>query len=466
MTQSVSEHPPGHHAHHGGAAAPDPWRDYAVPPGRDPLTAFAQRAFAAPWRGATPIPEADTQSVMAQVLATPRTGPTVAYIHVPYCQNHCVFCGFFENVWRSDASAVYVDDVVAEIARLAATPLVASGPIDAVYIGGGTPTALALPDLARLIAGLALLPLSKDCEITLEGRAYDFGLDKALAAMDAGANRISLGVQSFDTQVRRRLGRKLSGADVGAFLFAIVGQRGAAVACDLMYGLPGQSEAIWRRDIDTAIELGLDGVSLYALNVWRGGPLAKAIEAGKLPGAADVAGQASAYAAAVDRLTGQGWRHVSQAHFVRSPRERNRYNLMLKSGATCLAFGPGAGGNAHGYRWRNVVDMGRRRALVLDGKYPVERLAPMPPRHAARTAVVAGLEAGALDIARVDAAAPGFRAAAAPLLGNWAGAGLGDLRDDAFRTTAAGAFWIATLTAALHAVIDRSISSDPTGAQS
>ena len=63
-------------------------------------------------------------------------------MHVPYCQNHCLFCGFFQNVWRPEASSAYVDDVVAELERHAETPLVASAPIEAVYIGGGTPTAL------------------------------------------------------------------------------------------------------------------------------------------------------------------------------------------------------------------------------------------------------------------------------------------------------------------------------------
>ncbi len=139
----------------------------------------------------------------------------VAYIHVPYCQNHCLFCGFFQNVWRPGASAAYVDDVVGELARLADTPLVASAPISAVYLGGGTPSALDTGDLVRLVEALyRFLPLAPDCEITVEGRAYGFGVHKAAAALDAGATRISIGVQSFDTKIRKSLGRKLSGEEV------------------------------------------------------------------------------------------------------------------------------------------------------------------------------------------------------------------------------------------------------------
>ena len=436
---------------------------YAVRPGADPLTAaFARRQFVVPWQGCEPVADAECEATLARIVRTPRTESAVAYVHVPYCQNHCLFCGFFQNVWRPEVSAAFVDDVVAEMARAADTPLVASAPIDAVYIGGGTPSALAADDLARLVAGLRRhLPLAADCEITVEGRTYDFGVAKAAAALDAGANRISLGVQSFDTGVRRRLGRKATGEEARAFLADLVALDCAPIGCDLIYGLPGQDQAVWRRDIETTVDLGLDGVSVYALNVWPSGPLSKAIEGGKLGAAGTLAFQAEAYAAACDLLAASGRSQISQAHFVRSPRERNRYNRMVKAGAACLAFGPGAGGQAHGHRWRNVVDVARRRALVADGRMPIEGLARMPRDNGARTAITAGLEDGALDLTTVDAAAAGFAAAAAPLVEDWSRAGLGALDAGRFRTTRAGAFWMTTLTNGLFAVLDELTSTAP-----
>lgn len=436
--------------------------------GGDPLTeAFTRRAFAAPWQGCRPIAEEDVAPTLARIFETPRTEPAVAYIHVPYCQNHCLFCGFFQNVWRADASRAYVEDVVGEIARLARTPLVASAPIEAVYIGGGTPTALDGDDLADLIGSLhRFLPLAPGCEITLEGRSYGFGVRKAEAALDAGANRLSIGVQSFDTTVRKQLGRKLSGEEVRAFLSELVALDRAAVVCDLIYGLPAQSDATWRADVEAATALGIDGMSLYALNIWRGGPLAKAIDNGKLPPPGTLPAQASAYSAAVDMLTQNGWSHISQAHFVRSPRERNRYNLMIKSGANCLAFGPGAGGQAHGYRWRNVVDIERRRAMIAQGRLPIEGLAQMPADQRARNAVTSGLEDGDVDLEAIDMLAPGFKDVAAPLVENWVMAGLGELNAGRFRMTPAGAFWMTTLSSGLNAALDRvNAISKTTGAK-
>ncbi len=431
--------------------------DYAAQHGADPLTAaFARRQFVAPWQACEPVAEAEVATTLDRIFHAPRSESAVAYFHVPYCQNHCLFCGFFQNIWRAEVSAVFVDDVLAEMARLADTPLVASSSIDAVYIGGGTPSALASDDLARFVAGFRRwLPLAADCEITVEGRIHDFGVAKAIAALDAGANRISLGIQSFDTDVRRRLGRKASGAEAQTFLSELVALDRGSIGCDLIYGLPGQDHAVWRKDVETAINLGLDGLTIYALNVWPGGPLSKAIGAGKLAAAGSLPFQAEAYSAACDLLTARGWRQISQSHFVGSMRERNRYNRLIKAGAACLAFGPGAGGQAHGHRWRNVVDIARRRALIAEGRMPIEGLARMPHDRRARTAIAAGLEDGVLDLAAVEAEVPGFVRMAMPLIKDWSTAGLGNVDGDRFLTTRAGAFWIPTLTNGLHCVLDQ-----------
>ncbi len=433
---------------------------YLVRVGCDALTeAFGGREFAPPWQGSTEVDASETAAAFERLFATPRIAPAVAYIHVPYCQNHCLFCGFFQNVWRPEVAGPFVDDVIAEIAGKATTALVASAPIEAVYIGGGTPSALPADHLARLLQALRkLLPLTPDCEVTLEGRSHGFGVAKAEAALDAGATRISLGVQSFSTAVRRRLGRKLSGPEVASFLKQLAGLGRGSIVCDLIYGLPGQDHDGWLRDIDTADAVGLDGVTLYALTMFPGGPLAHAIARGKLPAAATIAAQARDYAAGIERLQQHGWRQAYQSHLIRSPHEHNRYNASIKRGVACLPFGPGAGGQAHGYRWRNVIDVEQRRAMLARGVAPVEGLSRVPLHYAAQALITAGLEIGRLDLAAVEAASPGFRVAAAPLIANWCEAGLGEIVHDHFQTSRAGAFWITKLTGGFYAAL-RSASS-------
>ncbi|ABD87528.1 heme anaerobic degradation radical SAM methyltransferase ChuW/HutW [Rhodopseudomonas palustris] len=437
---------------HGG---PKPVSAFLVEPGRDALTqAFSGREFSPPWHGSIEVAASEAAAAFERLFATPRSAPAIAYIHMPYCQNHCLFCGFFQNVWRPEVAEPFVDDVIAEIAAKAATPLVASAPIEAVYIGGGTPSALPDQQLVRLIGSLRqLLPLTPDCEITLEGRSHGFGVAKAAAVLEAGATRISLGVQTFSTAVRRRLGRKQSGPEVASFLEDLVGLGRASIVCDLIYGLPGQDHDGWLRDIDIANAVGLDGVTLYALNLFPGGPLATAIEHGKLPPAANIAAQARDYAAGVDRLLGFGWRQAYQSHLIRSPHEQNRYNALIKQGSACLPFGPGAGGQAHGYRWRNVIDVEQRRAMLAQGVAPVEGLSRVPLQYAAQAVITAGLEAGRLDLAAVESLHPGFRVAAAPLLANWTEVGLGEIVKDHFQPSRAGAFWITKLTGGFYAAL-------------
>lgn len=444
------------HGHHPSSSGPLRIEDYFVRVGCDPLTeAFHKRSFSPPWRGSRPVEADKADAVLERIYATPRTQTAVAYLHVPYCQNHCLFCGFFQNVWRPEVGSTFVDDVIDELAKRARTALVASAPIDAVYIGGGTPSALHEDDLVRLIQAIRLfLPLTRDCEITLEGRTFGFGVSKAIKLADAGVTRLSVGVQSFATDVRRRLGRKLAGDEVKAFLSQLVGLGRVAVVCDLMYGLPGQRQDDWQRDVDTIDELGLDGVTLYALNVFPGGPMAQAIENGKLDPPAGVAIQAGYYAEAVERLVSQGWLQLSQSHLVRSAREFNRYNSAIKRGVSCLPFGPGAGGQAHGHRWRNVIGVAQRREMQGCGRAPIEGLALVPSDHAALATISAGLEAGRLDLAAIEALRPGFRTAVAPLLVNWGEAGLGELLPDAFKPSVAGAFWIGNLTSGLSAGLE------------
>lgn len=439
--------------------------DYFVRAGCDPLTeAFKKRSFSPPWRGSRAVDADDIEAVLQQVYAKPRDEPAVAYIHVPYCQNHCLFCGFFQNVWRPEVAAEFVDDVIAELAGKADSALVASAPIEAVYIGGGTPSALPEHEMARLVTALRdYLPLAPDCEITMEGRSFGFALSKAVTIADAGVTRLSIGVQSFSSEVRRRLGRKLNGEDVQAFLAGLVSLDRTVVVCDLMYGLPGQSQDDWRRDIDIVNDIGLDGVTLYALNVFPGGPLSRAIENGKLPAQAPTPMQARAYAEGVDRLEGYGWLQVSQSHMVRSQRERNRYNSSIKRGLACLPFGPGAGGQAHGYRWRNVINVAQRRQMLSEGRAPVEGLSMVPANHGAHAKIAAGLESGWLDLVAMDALQPGFRAAVAPLLTNWAEAGLGELTQDSFAPSRAGAFWIGNLTSGLSAGLEAAAVGAPSG---
>lgn len=414
---------------------------------------FAERVLH-PWMqlGMTPIPAA--AQVYAGLLER-CTGPRLAYVHVPFCVNHCLFCGFYRNRANGQTMSDYVDVVTAEIRQDCQRPGVADVPVEAVYIGGGTPSALSAVDLARLLATLReSLPLAPDCEITVEGRVFDFDSEKIDACIEAGANRFSIGIQSFDTTLRRRMGRKASREEAVAFMGELVQRGDAAVVCDLIYGLPGQTDRIWHDDVALCHEIGLDGVDLYCLTLQAGSPLALSIEKGVLPEAASNDVALERYRLGGGMLEALGWKRLSQAHWGRTGRERNRYNSATKAGADCLAFGAGAGGLLAGHRFMLEAPTGRFQERVVLAEKPISGMLAPVRHHQACTWLMAALEDGVVSLEALEhRVAPGFGAALSPLLQHWASLDLLQINAGCITLSAAGRYWHNNLAATLFAQI-------------
>ncbi|MBM3115503.1 heme anaerobic degradation radical SAM methyltransferase ChuW/HutW [Jeongeupia naejangsanensis] len=423
--------------------------------------AFPKRALVMPWRHRTPIDASEHATTWRQLQGRPRHGRKgLAYVHVPFCANHCLFCGFYQNRWQEEASRPYTDRLIAEIEREADTALVGSAPIHAVYLGGGTPSALAASDLARLITTLRThLPLAPDAEITVEGRIRHFDDARIDACLDAGANRFSIGVQSFDTRVRQRLGRQASREQAIAFLESLAARDRAAVVCDLIFGLPDQDDDVWARDLETVCALPLDGVDLYALNLLPTTPLSKAVELQRRSLSTPQERQRM-YLAGLGRLAEAGWQQLSNSHWARTTRERNLYNQLIKDGADCLAFGSGGGGSAHGISY--VVDgtLAAYEEKIDAGLKPLSHLALSDPWQPAREAVTGGIERGRLDLSRlpVDDTAT-LIARLQPLLGNWHETGLLADAGPVLRLTPRGRFWANNLHAALNDLIPQLVAA-------
>ncbi|WP_201239619.1 heme anaerobic degradation radical SAM methyltransferase ChuW/HutW [Rhodothalassium salexigens] len=426
---------------------------------RPALTGAFERRASTHWFARRPEPVDDAEARFAELLAMPRTGKTVAYLHIPFCANHCLFCGFYRHSARGDFSARYTASLVADLALHADRPAIASGPVHAVYLGGGTPTALTARDLFTLIQAVRChLPLAPDCEITVEGRIHGFDDEKVIACLDAGANRFSIGVQSFDTALRQRLGRKADRARAERFMADLVAHDRAAVVCDLIYGLPGQTLETWLDDVQTVADLGLDGVDLYALTRIPDSPLDKSIAKGALPPAADLGQQAERYAAGRALLDASGWRQLSQAHWARTPRERNLYNHLIKAQATGLAFGAGAGGGLAGHRYAVEADVDAYAAAIAQGTKPLSFLFRPMAGADWRGAIAATLETGRIAPARIARLAGPDRgerltAALAPLLDHWQAARLIAPAPGGYALTAAGWFWQTNLIAGLQQIM-------------
>ena len=344
--------------------------------------AFPERQALMPVWGGVPMPRPQWQNIWKKKLPHATDVDALAYLHIPFCANHCVFCGFYRNAWKDSQSSVYTDKIIEEMAAEAEVRT-GNGKIRAVYFGGGTPTALLTEDLVRLIrACYQYLPLAEDCEFTIEGRMSHFDLEKAQACLEAGANRISIGVQTFNTAIRRRLGRKHSGDEAFEYLAKLC-ELDAVIVADLMFGLPNQTDEVWQNDIARATELPLSGLDTYAFNLYPMLPINRMIEKGAFPTPPGFDIQADQYAYTVETLLEKGWEQVSNSHFAYPGRgERNRYNTLIKSDIPCLAFGSGAGGNFGGFSYQVQGDLesylatpkGEKNIAFMSGHSPNKAL--------------------------------------------------------------------------------------------
>ncbi|MDR0882198.1 MAG: heme anaerobic degradation radical SAM methyltransferase ChuW/HutW [Candidatus Adiutrix sp.] len=405
----------------------------------------------------TPLADRETSAAFASLLARPAPQGLGIYIHLPFCRNQCLYCGFAGRRPDGELCAAYIEALVEESRQMSRRPT-GGEPVRVIYLGGGTPSAVEPELLARLMAALrANFDLANDCEMTLEGRLHDFTPERAAGFLAAGFNRFSIGVQSFDTQVRRSLGRVSDRATVVKLLSNLISHQKAAIVIDLIYGLPGQSPDDFVADLQTAVGLGLDGLDTYQLNVFPGAPLDRRIREGRLPPAAALNEQGEYYRRAGEWLLGQRWRQLSLSHFAGTFRERNLYNPWAKRRGDCLGLGAGAGGFWAGWSYYRQPQVERYLKRAEQGDFTPDLLTPPAPNHRLAGLVVEQMEQGYLNYLKLMddfGVEPGLLTA---LLANWRDQGLIELDGEWLNMTVSGRFWGVNLTQAVIETASRHI---------
>ncbi|WP_145599474.1 heme anaerobic degradation radical SAM methyltransferase ChuW/HutW [Yersinia alsatica] len=418
---------------------------------------FPKRWATMPWRDSRPLPAESLHDSWQALLqnALPRN-KRLLYLHIPFCATHCTFCGFYQNPLKSDSTERYTDYLLRELGMEADSPLLQGGPIHAIYFGGGTPSALSAQQLHRIISQLRkILPLAPDCEITVEGRIFNFDDERIDACLEAGANRFSIGVQTFNTRIRQRMGRKADRDQTIRFLTDLASRDRAAVVCDLMFGLPHQTPETWQEDLAIVRQLPLDGVDLYALNLLPTTPLAKSVENNRveLP---TLTQQCDFYCSGADSLAQAGWHQLSNSHWARTTRERNLYNLLIKQGADCLALGSGAGGSLQGHAYMQHRSLDNYYRLIDSGQKPLMMMTQASGEHPWRAKLQSGIEVGRLDLSELVANPNPLM----PLIAQWHQCHL--LKDNSFclRLTDSGRFWASNMMQALQHLIPSLITAE------
>lgn len=292
------------------------------------------------------------------------------YIHIPFCESRCIYCGFYSTT-LAQLKEQYVEAVCKE-ANNAIRFINAFGNFSTVYLGGGTPSQLSPALLHRLFEHLEIgdKANSKELEITMECNPDDLTDDYAAALRDLPINRISMGAQTFSDDRLRFLHRRHTSRQVSEAVERLRHIGIDNISIDLMFGFPGETLSDWEADIQQALALQVEHISAYSLMFEEGTPLYALREQGKVK-EVDEELSLKMYETLIDRLTAAGYEHYEISNFAR-PEFHSRHNSSYWDGTPYI----GLGAAAHSYdidsRWWNVSNVREYIRRVQHDESPIE----------------------------------------------------------------------------------------------
>ena len=300
------------------------------------------------------------------------------YIHIPFCKAKCAYCDFYSLAHSEEKMDAYTAALLRHLEEVA--PRAAGMQVDTVYFGGGTPSYLGASRLARLLQAVQRrYNVVRDAEITLEANPDSAGDWKTLRTLRrAGFNRLSLGVQSTDDALLRRIGRIHTYEQVQQAVTAARRAKLTNLSLDLIYGLPGQTMEDWQRTLADAVALAPEHVSCYGLKLEEGTPLWQQRQQLTLP---DDDAQADMYLYTVAALGEMGYEQYEISNFAKSGKE-SRHNLKYWMGREYVGFGPGAHSYFDGQRYAYPRDLAGY--LAAGGLVAPVDVQPIPPTERAR----------------------------------------------------------------------------------
>lgn len=308
------------------------------------------------------------------------------YIHIPFCASRCIYCGFYSTT-HLNLRQQYVDAVCREMVLRGEWREVrgerndSSAEIGTIYLGGGTPSQLTIPQLRQLFIYINkvysptshLSPLTSETEVTIEVNPDDVTPEFAAILSKLGVNRVSMGAQTFDDQRLRFLRRRHTAAQVPQAVTILRDAGIRNISIDLMYGFPGETLSDWQRDIDEALALDVEHLSAYCLMIEEDTPLYRMMHKGDSSSQlCDEELERAMYYELIDRLKAAGYEHYEISNFAR-PGYRSRHNSCYWNDIPYI----GLGAAAHSYDGRcrswNVSDISAYINAINRDQLPCER---------------------------------------------------------------------------------------------
>jgi oxygen-independent coproporphyrinogen-3 oxidase len=279
-------------------------------------------------------------------------GPIGLYLHIPFCTAKCGYCDFNSYAGQDHLVPSYADTLLKEASLWTRT--LAGRSVETVNFGGGTPSLTPLDEMAKLLASIrSTFGVAADAEVSLEANPGSLTVEYLRGLRDVGFNRLSIGVQSFDDAELTSLDRIHNGEQAEEAYRAAREAGFENVNIDLIYGLPEQPLHAWTATLERALSLDPDHLSLYALTVEEGTPLARDVARGRTP-SPDPDVQAEQYEWTEERMARAGYEHYEISNWAK-PGRRCRHNLTYWQNREYLGLGAGAHSFVDGVRFSNVL---------------------------------------------------------------------------------------------------------------
>ena len=287
--------------------------------------------------------------------------PLGLYVHIPFCTAKCGYCDFNSYAGQEHAIPNYTKTLLKDAALW--REAVGDREIETVFFGGGTPSLAPVHEMAEIVDGLrGIFRIRVDAEVSLEANPGSLTTEYLRGLRGIGFNRLSIGVQSFDDEELVSLDRIHTGSQAKEAYAASREAGFENVNLDLIYGLPEQALSKWRENLEQALALGPEHLSLYALTVEEGTPLARDVARGRTV-APDPDMQADHYEWTQGRMAGAGYAHYEISNWARRGR-RCRHNLVYWQHREYLGLGAGAHSYLGGTRFGMVLLPSRYGELV------------------------------------------------------------------------------------------------------
>ena len=269
-----------------------------------------------------------------------------AYVHIPFCTQICYYCDFSKVFIKNQPVDAYLEHLIQE------TRSYEIGKLRTLYIGGGTPTALSAQQLAYLLTELPkVMDLSEVEEFTIEANPGDLDPDKIAVLKDSQVNRVSLGVQTFDNKMLKKIGRSHQEQDIYDNIRHLKQAGFDNISIDLIYALPGQTMDQVKENVAKAIDLDIPHMSLYSLILENHTVFMNRMRRGKLPLPKEEL-EAEMFEYIIEELEKGGFEHYEISNFSK-PGFESRHNLVYWDNAEYYGLGAGASGYVDGIRYKN-----------------------------------------------------------------------------------------------------------------